>query len=70
MAKPRQIGKIAKIGSCVGLILSKQMQARLGWNYADAVTLDVIEGSLVVTKVQLPAPPGHLPGARVATEHE
>jgi len=46
---------IRKRGNGVCVVLPASMMRGLGWNLEDAVRLDIVKGSLVVTKVKLPS---------------
>lgn len=46
-----------KRGTATCINVSNRLAQRLGWNKGDALRLDVVRGSLVVSKVVLPAAP-------------
>ena len=48
---------IRKRGNSVTIALDRDLMEQLGWNLNDAVKLDVVDGSMVVTKVTLPRTP-------------
>jgi len=52
--KQFRIVQLRKYGSGNCVSVPRQIQDALGWNRDDAMKLDVINGSLVVTKVMLP----------------
>jgi antitoxin component of MazEF toxin-antitoxin module len=46
-----------KRGSGMCVVIPPVVMRRLGWNQNDALKLDCLQGSLVVTKVKLPSVP-------------
>jgi antitoxin component of MazEF toxin-antitoxin module len=48
---------LQKRGNGICASIPRELQKRLAWNVKDAVTYDVIDGSLVLTKIKLPSVP-------------
>lgn len=46
-----------KRGSGLCVVMPTDMLAALGWNRDDALRLDIVSGSLVVTRIELPKIP-------------
>lgn len=55
-----KLGTLQKRGTSTCVNVSNKLRERLGWNLGDALRLDVVNGSLMITKVILnPLPALH-----------
>ena len=53
----RFVRTLQRRGSALYAVVPSEFIKRLGWNRDDAVTYDVIDDSLVLTKIKLPPAP-------------
>lgn len=52
------LASLQRRGSGLCVTIRKKLIARLGWNKSDTLRFDVIDGSLVLTKVAITPAPG------------
>lgn len=53
----RFVRTLQRRGNALYAVVPGDFVKRLGWNRDDAITYDVVDGSLVLTKIKLPPAP-------------